>query len=249
MDIPTAGLPIGETTEIQPGVVIERRCFLTLAAAALATIAAPGAALAQMRDRKDRLTFEEFLAQVVPVAKQLVADETSLGQDRYLLTLASFAVRLSEVPLPSEWRDSTQGTGPGTWIGFNPGGDPFIVLHWRMEPGTEIRTHAHTYGNVCTVGLEGSVRVRNYEMVGERDFDAKGRFKVRQTQDQILTPGRINLVPLEHDYIHGFVAGRGGGRGLDITTRLKERRPTPYLELAEKPLDAEQRIYEGGWTI
>ena len=36
-----------------------------------------------------------------------------------------------------------------------------------MEPGTIIRTHAHTYGNVVTLGLEGSLRVQNFEMYGE----------------------------------------------------------------------------------
>ncbi len=240
-------LDLGETAEVEPGVVVERRSFLKLAAAALATVAAPGSALAQMQDRQSDLDFEEFLEHVIPVAKELVSDTSSTGQDRYLLTLASFAVRMTDVPLPQEWRDSNQGTGPGTWIGFNPGGDPFIVLHWRMAPGTVIRTHAHTYGNVCTLGLEGSIRVRNYEMVGRRNFDVTGTFRVRQTQDQILTPGRINLVPLEHDYIHGFVAGPEGGRGLDITTRIRERRPTPYLDLAA-PVDAGQQIYEARWT-
>jgi hypothetical protein len=160
----------GESVEVEPGVVVERRSFLTLAATALAALTLPGSALAQTRDRSTPLTFDEFLQDVVPVAKRLVTDVSPTGQDRYLLTLASYAVRLSEVPIPEEWRDSKQGARPGTWIGFNPGGDPFVVLHWRMEPGTEIRTHAHTYGNVFTLGLEGSVRVRNYEMLGERDF-------------------------------------------------------------------------------
>lgn len=241
-------LEYGESVEAELGVVLERRCFLTMVAAALASVAMPGSALSQMQDRTERFTFDEFLEHVIPVAKQLVADTSSRGQDRYLLTLASYAVRLTDVPIPGEWRDSKQGTGPGTWIGFNPGGDPFVVLHWRMEPGTVIRTHAHTYGNVCTLGLEGSVRVRNYEMLGERDFEVADTFKVRQTQDQVLIPGRINLVPLEHDYIHGFVAGPEGGRGLDITTRIREKRPTPYLDLADNPLDPALRIYEASWT-
>ena len=247
MESDIEALPNGESFEAAPGVIVERRSFLKLATLALAAIAAPGTALSRMRDRTDELTFQEFLEQVIPVARELVQNSSALGQDRYLLTLASYAVRLIDVPVPEEWRDSKQSTGPGTWIGFNPGGDPFTVLHWRMEPGTTIRTHAHSYGNVCTLGIEGSLRVRNYEMLGERDFDAKGTFKVRETQDQIVIPGRVNLVPLEHDYIHGFVAGPDGARGLDITTRLKERRPTPYLDLAAEPLDPDLKIYEASW--
>lgn len=242
-------LPVGETAETQPGVVVERRCFLTMATMALAAVAAPGSVLAQLgRRHGERIGFDEFLAVVVPEAKRLVADRSAAGQDRYLHAIASQAVRLAHVPRPDQWRDSGQGAGPGTFIGFNPGGDPFVVLHWRMEPGTVIRTHAHTYGNVVTLGLEGSVRVRNYEIVGTRDFNSKGTMRVQLTQDQVLTPRRVNLVSLERDYIHGFTAGPTGGRGLDITTRIAEKRPTPYLDVSSAPLDASRRIYEATWT-
>jgi hypothetical protein len=195
---------------------------------------------------KEQLTFEEFLKEVIPVAKKLVGDTTLAGQDRYLQTLASYAVRVVDVPVP-EMRDSGQGAGPGTFIGFNPGGDPFTVLHWRMEPGSRIRSHAHTYGNVVTLGLAGEIRIGNFEMVGEKSFEEKGTFKVRKTRNQLLTPGQINLVSLEHDYIHGFQAGAKGGRGLDITTRVKEKKPTPYLDVSKEALEAEPGIFEASW--
>jgi hypothetical protein len=243
-------LEIGESSEVAPGVVVERRCFLKSIALTFGSLALPGIATAHLaRASNERLTYEEFLKEVVPVARRLVSDTTLTGQHRYLLTLASYAVRLAEVPVPA-MRDSGQGAGPGTFIGANPGGDPFIVLHWRMEPGAIIRPHAHTYGNVLTLSLEGDVRVENFEMVGARDFDAKGRFKVRKTQNQVLTPGQVNLVNLDRDYVHGFQAGPRGGRGLDFTTRIKERRPTtPYLNLSKKPVEIEPGIYEASWTL
>ena len=242
-------LEIGETSEIAPGVVVERRCFLRSLALVFGSIALPGLATAHLRrSRDERLTYDEFLKEVIPVAKRLVSDTTFAGQHRYLLTLASYAVRLADVAVPA-MRDSGQGAGPGTFIGANPGGDPFIVLHWRMDPGAIIRPHAHTYGNVLTLGLEGEVRVENFEMVGVRDFDAKGIFKVRKTQNQVLTPGQVNLVNLDRDYVHGFQAGAKGGRGLDFTTRIKERRPTtPYLNLSRKPVEIEPGVYEGSWA-
>jgi hypothetical protein len=242
-------LPIGERAEIAPGVVVERRCFLTTLALAFGTLAIPGTATAGLARAGDgRLSYEEFLREVIPVAKKLVSDTSLAGQHRYLLTLASYAVRLTDVPVP-QMRDSGQGAGPGTFIGGNPGGDPFMVLHWRMEPGSIIRPHAHTYGNVLTLGLEGEVRVENFEMAGVRDFDAKGTFKARKTQSQILTPGQVNLVNLERDYIHGFQAGARGSRGLDFTTRIKERRATtPYLSLSRKPVEVEPGVYEASWT-
>ena len=100
-----------------------------------------------------------------------------------------------------------------------------------------------------TVALEGEVRVENYEMVGVRDFDTKGTFKARKTQSQILTPGQINLVNLESSYVHGFQAGAGGGRGLDITTRIKQRREkTPYLNLSKKAVEIQPGIFEASWA-
>jgi len=240
-------LEIGETAEICPGVVVERRCFLKSAAVALGALSIPGIASAHLARSDERLTYDEFLKEVVPVAKRLVGDTSLAGQQRYLLTLASIAVRLADAPLPP-MRDSGQGAGPGTFIGGIPGGDPFIVLHWRMEPGSIIRPHAHTYGNVVTLALEGEVRVENFEMVGVRDFDAKGAFRARKTQSQILTPGQVNLVNLERDYVHGFQASSKGGRGLDITTRIKERRETtPYLNLSRKPLEVEPGVFEASW--
>ncbi len=236
------GLPIGETAEVAPGVTVERRCFLTTLALALGSFALPATA----KPSDGGISYEDFLKEVIPVAKKLVADTSLAGQQRYLLTLAAYAVRLADVSVP-QMRDSGQGAGPGTFIGSNPGGDPFIVLHWRMEPGSVIRPHAHTYGNVLTLGLEGEVRVENFEMMDVRDFDAKGTFKARKTQSQILTTGQVNLVNLERDYIHGFQAGAKGGRGLDFTTRIKERRPTtPYLNLSGKQIEA--GVYEASWT-
>jgi quercetin dioxygenase-like cupin family protein len=241
-------LEIGGTAQITPGVIVERRCFLKSVAFAFGSLSIPGVATAHLGASNDRLTYEEFLKEVVPVAKKLVSDVSLAGQQRYLLTLASYAVRMEDAPVPV-MRDSGQGAAGSTLIGAIPGGDPFIVLHWRMEPGSVIRPHAHTYGNVMTIALEGEVRVENFEMVGVRDFDAKGTFKARRTQSQVLSPGQVNLVNLESGYVHGFQAGARGGRGLDITTRIKERRETtPYLKLANKPVEIEPGVYEATWS-
>src|SRR4030095_3568976 len=212
-------LEIGESAEVSPGVVVERRCFLKSVAIVFGTLSIPGVATARIGGSEERLAYQEFIKEVVPIAKKLVSDISLAGQQRYLLTLASLAVRMSDAPVPP-MRDSGQGGGPGTFSGPIAVEDPLIVLHWLMEPGSIIRPHAHPYGNVMTLALEGEVRVENYEMVGARDFDAKGTFKARKTQSQILTPGQVNLVNLESGYIHGFQAGTRGGRGLEHHTRI-----------------------------
>ena len=101
-----------------------------------------------------RLGLADFLSEANPIARKLVGDSSAAGQDRYLLSLAAQAARLADVPVPA-LRDSGQGAGPGTFIGFHPGGDPFTILHWKLEPGARVRTHAHTYGNVVTLVTMG----------------------------------------------------------------------------------------------
>lgn len=235
-------LPIGEDVEVERGVLVHRRSFFTTAAVAFAAANLPSVAHARALDvASDELSYDEFVKQVVPIAQRLVADTSLRGQDVYLHTLASFAARVSKVAMPE-----MRANGAGTFIGANDGGDPFVVLHWRMEPKSVIGTHPHEYGNVVTLGLEGAARISNYEVVGERDYDSKTSFVVRRTVEQWLTPGAINLVNLERNYMHGFVAGADGARGLDITTRLRERTPSKSL-IVEDVVDAAASTFKARW--
>lgn len=231
-----AGLGEAEK-QVAPGLWLSRRSFLAWCSAGLATQAFLTAA--DVFAEEPSYGFDDFLEAANASARELLDDRSAAGQDHYLRTISAHAAGLRDVPLPDQWNDSGQSDGPGTFIGFNPGGIGFVVLHWRMEPGTRIVPHAHTYGNVVTVGLEGVVRVRNYEVVGRRDYTTDSDFVVCNTIDQALHVGATNLVSLERDYIHGFDAGNDGGRGLDITTRLlpKPEFGVPYLDLRE-PLDS-----------
>ena len=242
------GQPPGIEVEVEPGYFVTRRLVLGSALAALLpwrlSAAADGGGLG----------FGEFLALANPLARELVADATAAGQDRYLGSLGALAGRLSSVPEPARWNESDQGEAPGSVaIGVNPGGEAFTVLHWRLEPGARVRPHAHTYGNVVTLGLAGFARVQNYEMAGEwrdrPDFETSAGFVVQQTVDQALRPGAINLVSLARNYIHGMQAGPDGARGLDITTRIGQRPAygTPYLVIDDGPLDPLARTYQARW--
>ncbi|HUR28305.1 MAG TPA: hypothetical protein VM509_08960, partial [Planctomycetota bacterium] len=98
-----------------------------------------------------------------------------------------------------------------------------------------------------TLALEGELRVVNYEMVGERDFDTKEGFVIRRTVDQWMTRGSVNLVNLERSYVHGFKAGAAGARGLDLTTRIRDKRATPTLAIG-KALDPVRGEFEARWA-
>lgn len=245
-------LPWLERCSPSPGLTVARRGFFGAAAAAFATAALPGSSTSwQHRRGQADWTIEQFVREVAPVARELLADTSARGQDRYLLTLAAFAVRLGLVPVPE-----SREVGPGHRIGSNHGPEPFTVLHWQLAPHAEIRPHAHTYGNVVTLGLTGSARVRNYEQVGAPTFDSPEPIEVVCVQEQVLRPGDINLVSLERHYVHGFVAGPAGASGLDITTRVVPRRATPELEIdkgqstgtAGAPVDEPVRV-KARWRV
>jgi len=238
---------LGEERQVAPGLWVARRSFVSTLATLFALTAPSIGARAKAEDLgRAGLSFEEFLAEANPLARQLVSDSSPMGQDRLLLSLASVATRLLAVPIP-EMRESGQGETAGSVIGANPGGDPFNVLHWQLEPGARIRPHAHTYGIVVTLGLEGMALVENFEVIGDRDFTSAGPVRAVRTKAQRLIPGGINLVSLERDYVHGFTAGPNGARGLDITTRLRSRERTPYLIIP--PQASRDEPFTGQWSL
>ena len=152
---------------------------------------------------------------------------------------------MADVPVPA-MRDSGQGAGGGHLSALIREAILSSCFTGEWSRDQSYAPSAHLWQR-DDLGLEGEVRIENFEMVGVRDFEAKGTFKVRKTHSQVLTPGQVNLVNLERGYIHGFQAGARGGRGLDITTRIREKRETPYLNLGKKPVEVEPGIYEASW--
>lgn len=234
---------------------IERRSFVRLAALAIGS-----AGFASPRARGDdepgipraggECSYEEFVREATPLANSLLDFGSRASEDRYLFALAALAVRLGGVAEP-ELRRVNAEDQPGYWIGANdtPDDCPFVVLHWKLAPGGVVRPHPHTYGNVVTLGLEGEVRVANHETVEAPDYAERGTFLVRRTVDQVLLPHSVNLVPLQHGFIHGFVAGPHGARGLDITTRVKDKLPNFSVDIAGEPTDAARALFEARWIV
>lgn len=79
------------------------------------------------------------------------------------------------------------------------------------------------------------------------EFSSKKSFRVRQTHDEIIAAGRINTLSPSRDNIHRFEAGKKGARGIDITTLHGAEMGFSFVDIEDKPVDAERRIYEAIW--
>jgi len=248
----TTSVDASKEIEVFPG-RFERRYFLTGSIASIAAAAMVSAFPIQVSgQQQDKallagdLAWDDFIKHSVPVAQQLIADP-EFSVDEYLYRIGSLATRLKEIP------DSPLGpytsVDPRVWFGPSFRGSPFFIIQWRMEPGAFLPPHNHPNASVCTVGYEGEVRLRNFEIVGQAPaYDAKKSFRVRETRDETMRRGRINTLNPVRDNIHCFRVGKEGARGLDINTLHGKMSPFSFLDMNDKPVDAEDRIYEVAWN-
>ena len=241
--------------EVYPG-IHERRHFLrgslATVAALVALRATPKSLLAQTPIKStgtagvDGLAWDDFLKQSVPIAQQLIADP-AFSVDEYLYRIGSLATRLKEIP------DSALGSyktvEPRVWFGPSFRGSPFFIIQWRMEPGAALPPHNHPNASVCTLGFEGEVRLRNFEIIGEApDYASKKTFRVRETRNEMISRGRINTLAPSRDNIHCFRVGKEGARGIDINTLHGKTNNFSFLDMSEQPIDSEKRIFEAVWN-
>ncbi len=235
--------------EVFPG-IHERRYFLGTSLAAVAALISckvmPRTAFAKtMTKAADQLGWDEFLKQAVPVAQELIA-QPNFSVDEYLYRIGSLATRLKEIP------DSKLGpytsVEPRVWFGPSFRGKPFFIIQWRMEPGAFLPPHNHGNASVCTFGFEGAVRLRNFEIVGELlPYTSDRTFRIRETRSEMMMHGRISTLSPSRDNIHCFQVGKEGARGIDINT-LHGENSFSFLDLSEKPIDTDQRIFEAKWN-
>lgn len=194
------------------------------------------------------LGWNQFLEQSVPVARALHRDSSAGGQDAYLFWLASMIVRLRTGELPRAKLGRFGGLEPPVNIGVSFRGQPFFIVEWWLEPGAFLPPHCHPNASVCTLGIAGEARVRNFEVDGDApDFSSRRTFLVRETHDQVIAPGRVCTLSALRDNIHTFRAGPRGARGIDISTYHGPATDFSFLDIADKTRDASRRVYEAAW--
>lgn len=233
-------------TEVADGVSIERRSMLWLSAAAV-TAALGTTTRVRAQDRQpatpsDKLTFDQFLELVAPLAEKMVASKSEEDAS-YLLTVAAALSRLRD-PGPTMRKSMRAFAAKHKKAGTR---FPVSAMSMRLKPGGGFKPHDHRNYNGVILGLEGELRIRNFEIQGDEAVPpADQTFQVRQTQDDLILPGRISSVGLRRDNIHELVAGKQGARVLDVFTFFGGG-GSHYLDLESKPRDAERRIYDATW--
>ena len=194
------------------------------------------------------LGWDEFLKQCVPIAEELHRDSSKSGQEAYLYWLASMIARLRLKELPRAKLGRFGTLDPPVNFGRSFRGKPFFIVEWWLEPGAILPPHCHPNASVCTLGIEGEARIRNFEIVGDApDFSSKQTFQVRETHNEIIAPGRLNTLSALRDNIHTFQAGKQGARGIDISTYHGPDVGFSFLDISDKARDAERRVFEAAW--
>jgi len=245
----------GKEEEVFPGVT-ERRYFLRSSAVAAAALFVLGAATRGLSAQElakgasaagaDKLSWDNFLKESVPVGQQLIADP-AFSMDEYLYRIGSLATRLKEIPDTKLFPYAA--VEPRVFFAPSFRGAPFFIIQWRMESGAALPPHNHPNASVCTLGYEGEVRLRNFEITGDvPEYASNKSFRVRETHNEIITHGRINTLSPSRDNIHYFQAGREGARGIDITTMHGKTAPFSFLKISDKPLDPEKRTFDAIWS-
>ena len=195
-----------------------------------------------------QLDWAAFLKQSVPVAEELHKDSSAAGQEAYLHWIASMIVRTraSEIPRAKVGRFGKLEPAVSFGVGYR--GKPFFIVEWQLEPAACLPPHCHPNASVCTLGLEGEARIRNFEVVGAAPkFSSRKTFLVRETHNELIAPGRINALSSLRDNIHTFQAGRNGARGIDISTYHGPDVGFSFLDIATTPKETELRIFEAAW--
>jgi len=241
---------IENDVEVADGVVVERRSVLWLSMAAVGSMFA-GLSPLRAQDPKpaarpqnpEGTSYKDFLSDLYPKAKRLI-DSKGKDEEAYLLTVAAAMSRLRDPKAPirnvmKDFRDANKTKG----VRF-----PIGVVSMSVKPGKGFSHHDHLNYNGVIMGVEGEVRIRNYDFVGEVPaIDSTKTFTIRETRNDLIMPGRFSSLGTNRENIHELVAGKQGARVLDVFTFFESNATSRYLKVGDKPIDAEAGTFEASW--
>lgn len=241
---------------IAPGYVIERRFFIRAASIATAALAFTSPARGFARDPEmlsatssmdALLDFEGFVQECAELAKTALQDP-GLNEEAHIFRLSAAASRLRRASVPNGKLGPFAGLNPPVEFGPLEIAAPLAIIQWRLAPGATLPPHNHNPADVISLCLEGACTVRHFDIIDRApDYSSKETFLIRESRNDLLTPGRMSSLSTVRDNIHTFHAGKAGAMGIDINSILPGDKPFSFLDIAEKPRDAQNRIYDAVW--
>jgi hypothetical protein len=245
-----------EEEAIAPGYVIERRFFIRAASIAAAALAFASSARVFARVSETAsaapsldppLDFESFIRECSELAKT-AQTEVSLNEEAHIFRLSAMASRLRLTSVPKGKLGAFAGLNPPVEFGPLKIAVPLAIIQWRLAPGATLPAHNHNPADVISLCLEGACTVRHFDIVDRApDYSSKETFLIRETRNDLLTPGRMSSLSTVRDNIHTFHAGKAGAMGIDINSILPGDKPFSFLDIAETPRDPQNRIYDAAW--
>jgi len=239
----------------RPGYSIERRVFIRAAPMAIAALALASPPRMFARDsmhsgpsaEDSKLDFDDFVKQCSVLARA-AKQELNLNEEAHIFRLSEAASRLRLTSVPKAKLGAFVGLDPPVEFGPLIVVAPLAIIQWRLAPGAVLPPHNHNPADVISLCLEGDCTVRHFEVVGTApEYSSKETFLVRESRNDLLTPGRMSSLSTIRDNIHTFKAGKDGAMGIDINSILPGDKPFSFLDLAEKPREPQKRIYEAMW--
>jgi hypothetical protein len=242
---------------IAPGYVIERRVFIRAASIATAALGFASSARRVIARESDRgvvipymdapLDFEDFVKECAELAR-IAQQESGLNEEAHIFRLCGAASRLRPTSVPKGKLGTFAGLNPPVEFGPLKIAGPLAIIQWRLAPGATLPAHNHNPADVVSLCLEGECTVRHFDILDSApDYSSKKTFLIRESRNDLLTPGRMSSLSTVRDNIHTFHAGKDGAMGIDINTILPGDKPFSFLDVAENPRDPQTRIYEAAW--
>jgi len=193
------------------------------------------------------LDFEGFVKECAELAK-IAQHETGLNEEAHIFRLSAAASRLRLTSVPKGKLGAFAGLSPPVEFGPLTIAVPLAIIQWRLAPGATLPAHNHNPADVISLCLKGACTVRHFDIVdGAPDYSSKKPFLIRESRNDLLTPGRMSSLSTVRDNIHTFHAGKDGAMGIDINSILPGDKPFSFLDVAEKPRDLQNRIYDAVW--
>ena len=178
-----------------------------------------------------------------PLAREQLSTNGT-REEAYLMAVGQLLARLRTPTIPE-----LRGAMGGYMQEHGEAGLEFYVTMFDLEAGKGFSHHDHRDYNGVILGVDGEVRIRNYDIVGDELVPPAGAtFQIRQTRDDLILPGRFSSLGRARENVHDVTAGAQGGRVLDAFTFYRPDGQSYFMDVDETPRDAERGIFDAAWT-